>query len=541
MLPNVSMPEASIPGAVAVRRRGRWVRRAAWWAFVLVWGATAYWQTHKSLPPGTQLATPWYLQSPGSLRLLSDVTTTDAYGHPVLNQAIFDRMLALVRGAREFIVLDYFLFNDSSTAEQGSALPLRPLASELRDALIERRREVPGLKVLFITDPINDSYGALPSNELAALRAAGIEVAVTDLDRMRDSNFLYSSLWRLGVRWWDGAAGSGWLPDPLGSQSPPWTLGAWTRLLNFKADHRKVLIADDGRGGLTGIIASANPHGPSSAHSNLGVELSGAVLEPLLASELAIARFSGWQGELQRPPAPASSSASTAADPPGAPPGAPPTAAPTAGAQPGAQPGALQPVRVRVLTEGAIREALIEQLEGAGRGDAIDIATFYLSERGVIEALIGAARRGATVRLILDPNREAFGRERNGIPNRPAASELVAASDGAIRVRWYRTHGEQFHVKLAMVYGTDRLWATLGSANFTRRNLDDYNLEANLALEAARDSPLAQQMLEYFETLWSNRAPPGTEYTAEVGVYADASQLHYWAYRIMEATGLSTF
>ncbi len=520
MLPNVSMPEASIPGAVAVRRkRRRWVRRAAWWAFVAVWATMAWWQTHKPLPPGMALASAWYSQPPGSLRLLSDVTTTDSYGHPVLNQAIFDRMLGVVRGAREFIVLDYFLFNDGGTVAQGSGLPLRPLASELRDALIERKRSIPGLQVLFITDPINDSYGSAPSSELAALRAAGIEVAVIELDRMRDSNFLYSSLWRLGLRWWDGAAGTGWLPDPLGAQSPDWTLGAWTRLLNFKADHRKLLIADDGRGGLTGIIASANPHGPSSAHSNLGVEISGAVLEPLLESELAIARFSGWQGRLSRPPVASSPGAASGTAPSGAP----------------------APVRARILTEGAIREALLEQVEGAGRGDAIDVATFYLSERGVVEALIAAARRGATVRLILDPNRESFGRERNGIPNRPAASELVAASDGAIRVRWYRTHGEQFHVKLVMVYGADRLWATLGSANLTRRNLDDYNLEANVALEAARDSPPARQLLDYFETLWSNRAPPGTEYTAEVGVYADASQLHYWAYRLMEASGLSTF
>lgn len=108
-------------------------------------------------------------------------------------------------------------------------------------------------------------------------------------------------------------------------------------------------------------------------------------------------------------------------------------------------------------------------------------------------------------------------------------------------MRWYRTHGEQFHTKLVMIYGAQRLWLTLGSANLTRRNLGDYNLEANLAIEVARSSGLATQLLDYFETLWSNRAALGIEYTADFAVYAEPAQSQYWLYRLMEVTGLSTF
>ncbi len=53
------------------------------------------------------------------------------------------------------------------------------------------------------------------------------------------------------------------------------------------------------------------------------------------------------------------------------------------------------------------------------------------------------------MRVLLDPNKDAFGFEKSGLPNRQVASELIAASDGAIKLRWYRTHGEQFHAKLA--------------------------------------------------------------------------------------------
>ncbi len=50
---------------------------------------------------------------------------------------------------------------------------------------------------------------------------------------------------------------------------------------------------------------------------------------------------------------------------------------------------------------------------------------FYLSERQIIKALIAAQQRGVQVRVLLDPNKDAFGREKNGIPNRQVAAELT--------------------------------------------------------------------------------------------------------------------
>src|SRR5262249_35456791 len=144
------------------------------------------------------------------------------------------------------------------------------------------------------------------------------------------------------------------------------------------------------------------------------------------------------------------------------------------------------------------------------------------------DSLLAAGRRGVNVRLILDPNKDAYGHTASGIPNQPAGSELVSESDGAVHVRWYRTHGEQFHTKLVMIYGPQRLWLTLGSADLTRRNLNDYNLEANLAVEVSRGAGLAVQAVEYFDTLWSNRAALGIEYTADFSAYADPTQGHYW-------------
>jgi phosphatidylserine/phosphatidylglycerophosphate/cardiolipin synthase-like enzyme len=166
---------------------------------------------------------------------------------------------------------------------------------------------------------------------------------------------------------------------------------------------------------------------------------------------------------------------------------------------------------------------------------------FYLSERNVIQSLIAASKRGVSVRVILDPNKDAFGRTKNGIPNRSVAAELGAASDGAIKVRWFRTHGEQFHSKLVVIRTADEYWFTLGSANLTRRNIDNYNLEANVAASIPLNSPLAASINAWFDMLWSNKGPPDLEYTSEIGAYADPAQGTYWLYRLMEATGMSTF
>src|SRR6185295_17570810 len=121
--------------------------------------------------------------------------------------------------------------------------PARPLSAELRDALIERRRIDPQLPILLIIDPINELYGSAPSKDVALLRAAGVQVVTADLDALRDSNFLYSGLWRLCFGWWgsDGR-GDGWLPNPLDEGADEVTARAWGRLLNFKADHRKVIL-----------------------------------------------------------------------------------------------------------------------------------------------------------------------------------------------------------------------------------------------------------------------------------------------------------
>ncbi|MEZ4282489.1 MAG: phospholipase D-like domain-containing protein [Myxococcota bacterium] len=440
-----------------------------------------------------------------------DVTARDGRSHRVIRQEIFDAVFATIDRARDFVVLDFFLVNDDRGAMAAEVSPHRALSSELVDRLVARKKAVPGLRVLFVTDPINDMYGGAPATGLARLRAAGIDVVVTRIAALRDPNPLYSGLHRLLVGWWRGdGRGRGWLPNPLDEGPERVTLRSWLRLIDFKANHRKLIAADDGAGGLVAIVTSANPHDASSAHSNVGLLVRGPLVRDIVESELAIAKFSGWSASWSLP----------SAKSPVAPGG---------------------PIQAQYLTEAAIADATLAVIAETEAGDSIDLAVFYLAERRHIEALAAAARRGVAVRIVLDPNKDAFGHTKDGVPNRPVAAELRRLGGERLQVRWYETRGEQFHAKLIAVRGREDFWLCLGSANLTRRNLDDYNLEANLALTAPVDGSLSREVRRWFDTLWHDDPAEGLAYTTAYSAYADRSWLRYWRYRIMEATGLSTF
>jgi hypothetical protein len=462
----------------------------------------ASYQVWKPLPEGIGQGFP--LRSASAVTLLTDVTYLDAAGVRHSEQQVFAEALRLIGQARRMIVVDMFLFNDFSGTD--AAPPLRPLSAQLTRALVERKRTVPGLQAVLITDPINTLYGGMPSKNLDALRVAGIEVVVTDLARLRAPNPAWSGFWQLCCRWAGNSQDGGWLPSPFGRGKT--TLRSYLALLNLNANHRKTLVVDTGAG-WSGLVASANPHDGSSAHGNVALRFDGAAALDLLDSERAVAAMSGvhWPQAL-------------------------------AAVQPGPAPDAgTGGTRVQIITEGRIRDALLANLTRAKAGERLDIAVFYFSHRALLKAVIAARQRGAHVRVLLDPNEDAFGRKKNGIPNRQAALELQQAG---VPVRWCDTHGEQCHAKLLLRRGADgNAELIAGSANYTRRNLDDYNLESSARVLATTDAAVMERATAYFEQSWNNH--DGRRISLPYSAYEDTSRWRYWRYRFTEATGLSSF
>ncbi|MGV6807974.1 MAG: phospholipase D-like domain-containing protein [bacterium] len=436
------------------------------------------------------------------VEFLADLTWVDHQGDRHFRQQIFDRLLADIQRAEHFILLDMFLFNDFLGK---SSKPHRRLSDELSRALIDRKTHHPAMQIILISDPVNTVYGGLKSRHFEALSAAGVDVVITDLDQLRDSNPVYSTFWRLMIRPFGNSAG-GFLPNPMGDGKV--SARSWLRLVNFKANHRKVAVMDvDGTG--IGYVTSANPHDGSSAHHNVAVRISGPAVNDLLATERVVLELSG-RGDIALPEFPTANPASSES--------------------------------AQLLTERAVKDAAIDMLSQARAGDQIDLVMFYLSDRDIVQGIKRAANRGVSARVILDPNKDAFGMRRNGIPNRSVGAELHSSG---VDIRWCDTHGEQCHSKMLIGRYRDgqpdqfETRVLLGSANFTRRNLDNFNLETNLLVSASGSSGFYQSAQAYFDLLWNNE--PGRIFSVDYGAYRDESRWKYWLYRFMEFSGLSTF
>jgi phosphatidylserine/phosphatidylglycerophosphate/cardiolipin synthase-like enzyme len=468
---------------------------------VLMITTTSLYHSFKPLPQG--LSYHGDEQPLINARLLTDRTLHFANEEPRLHQEIFAEIFEMIANAQQFVLVDMFLFNDSR-ADGSRQIPL---ARELTDALIARKQAHPGMGIIVISDPINTVYGGTTSPHFQQLRQAGIPVVETRLERLRDSNPAWSGLWRVCCQWMGNSASDGWLPNALGEQ--PVTLRSYLALPNFKANHRKTLVTDSAEG-LIALVTSANPHDGSSRHSNIGLRFGGPAVADLLRTERAVLTMSGAD--------------TTAVDN-------------VLGSLDESEPES--PETVRVVTESAILSSAREIIDKAGSGDRLDLAMFYLSHRTLLRALRKAHERGVDVRVLLDANNDAFGLEKSGIPNRQAAMELTRAG---ITVRWCHTEGEQCHTKLLIRRDQNgNAHLLLGSANFTRRNLDDLNLETSVHIRSTTDSDTVHKASVFFEEYWNHGPGETPVMSLPYEAWADESRLRYWQYRLMETTGLSTF
>jgi PLD-like domain len=445
---------------------------------LLVWLSVVLWNTAKPLPPGTHVVS--------QTARLSDADVEFLYESP-RHQDSFKRE-ELPRHDEPPQTQESPQYQDSPRrqgppaedlaavdhAEQLIVVDRSPVTPELAGHLLARKRQRPNLKIVVVTDPGNEAFGGSAPSTLASLEEAGAIVARVRLDRLRDSNPLYSGVWRLAFGWWS---------DPFDESPGDLTMAAWSRMRNFKADQRQLVVADDSAGGW---IASMEPTGAA------GLVLHGSLARAMIAGELQIA---AWSTEDDRLPS-----------------------------SPRMEGRGVGSIDARFLTEGAIEGALLEAISAAASGDQICMAVQNLSDRRLIAAMSRAAARGAHLQVLL---------ARNPMPNQAVAGELLGEAAGRIEVRWYAAAYAVSHSGLLLVrHGAD-VWMNLGSADFTRRNLGDLNLEAAVELRMPVRSAPARAASEYFAEQWSGASADAP--------FAQTPIVDYWRYRFAEATGLSSF
>lgn len=455
-------------------------------------------QMNKPLPPGVAYEGP--IHHVQDVEFLADLTypaPEEPEGTEKHEQQIIKRMEQVVQEAEQFLVIDVFLFNNYEHTNQSF-----PQVSErFTNLLVEKKTANPDMDIVFITDEVNTNYNSHPNALLERMKNNGIRVVMTNVDPLRDSTPFYSAIWRTYFRWF-GETGTGWLPNLMASKGPDVTLRSYLKLLNVKANHRKVVVSEK-----TAIVSSANIHDASVYHSNIAFEVSGDIIADILKAEQAAMDLSG-AGKL---------------------PAYTPSNSPKTG-----------PVRVRYLTEGKVAEHTLSVINQSEQGDTLWMGMFYLADKDVMDALLHAAERGVKIQIILDPNENAFGQKKIGIPNRPVAEQLTTESNHKIEIRWYNTTKEQYHTKLLYLQRSSGNHMMLGgSTNFTPRNLNNYNLENNLWIEAPADSKVTRSVAQYFERLWSNK---DGEFTLDLSAYEDPTTFFTGIlYKIQYTLGFTTF
>jgi len=467
-------------------KKSPWYKKKRWvigLAIVILLSSIMFYQRTKPLPDGVSYAGDIHSIPEEDVEFIYDLTYQKD-GKEEYDHSIFDEVNKTVSEAEDFLILDLFLFNGYTKNDRNYP----KISEELSKTIQERMKEKPDLKVVFISDDVNTTYGSHTADQLEPLKELGAEVIFTDLDRLRDPNLLYSGVWRAGIQWF-GQKGNGWLPNPMAPSAPEVTARSYLKLLNVKANHRKVVISEK-----EGMILSANPHDASGFHSNIAFRVKGDILKDMIKAEKAVAAFSG--GDMKA--FPSDKEVDDLITP--------------------SQSSGGKEVKAQILTERKVQTNVVKALDKAKEGDEVWIGMFYLADRDIIDAIENAADRKVDVRIVLDPNQNAFGQEKIGLPNLPVASELNKLDNEHITIRWYNTNKEQYHTKFIYVKGKDSSTVIGGSSNYTSRNLDDYNLEENILFTGATNSRLMTDVDDYFQRIWNNEN--GT-YTVEYKKYQD--------------------
>ena len=482
--------------------------------------------TIKTPPEGVDYESP--VRDSKNVDFHYDLTYLDKDGNIKYDRKIWDATYEVVDNAKDYLVIEMFLFNDIYNKDVDK---FPEFAKEYTRRLVKKKMENPNLKVYILSDENNDLYGAFEHPLITEMKNAGIDVIDVDIYKLKDTFPWYSPIWRSVIKPFGNPQGKGWITNFYGPMWPKLTLRNLFRALNVKADHRKIFLNED-----KVVIASANIHDPSYFHENVAISADGEITKDILKDLQLVAKFSGGnidvssESEAKKPVNIKNFQASKIkfkedeslksdvpkqveqieknkgnfVD---------------KGTKEFYETGELtknedvlqnddpnNSYKVQFESEAKIGENLDKDIDSLKAGDEVLMGMYFLADRPVIDKLIKAANRGVKVRIIFDRSRDAFGMSTNGLPNKPVSKKLKKKTKNKIEIKWYFTNNEQFHTKIMLMKKTDgNVIIHTGSANYIKKNIRGYIMDANLRVLTNKDSKLTKDVYNYFDRLWENR------------------------------------
>ena len=482
--------------------------------------------TIKTPPEGVDYESP--VRDSKNVDFHYDLTYLDKDGNIKYDRKIWDATYEVVDNAKDYLVIEMFLFNDIYNKDVDK---FPEFAKEYTRRLVKKKMENPNLKVYILSDENNDLYGAFEHPLITEMKNAGIDVIDVDIYKLKDTFPWYSPIWRSVIKPFGNPQGKGWITNFYGPMWPKLTFRNLFRALNVKADHRKIFLNED-----KVVIASANIHDPSYFHENVAISADGEITKDILRDLQLVAKFSGGnidvsneseakkpvniknfqaskikfkedeslKSDLQKQVEQIEKNKGNFVD---------------KGTKEFYETGELtknedvlqnddpnNSYKVQFESEAKIGENLDKDIDSLKAGDEVLMGMYFLADRPVIDKLIKAANRGVKVRIIFDRSRDAFGMSTNGLPNKPVSKKLKKKTKNKIEIKWYFTNNEQFHTKIMLMKKTDgNVIIHTGSANYIKKNIRGYIMDANLRVLTNKDSKLTKDVYNYFDRLWENR------------------------------------
>jgi hypothetical protein len=426
----------------------------------------------------------------------------------------------IIEHAQKQITISVFLFDNMYSPNK----PEYDVVAEMTALLVQKKHDYPNIKIVLILDALNRLYARRVAPSVKTLIDNGVDVFYSDtlptkaatkdgiLEAIAEISRKLDKLTR-------GLTGSVFsevtsrinLPKQMDGQSVDLEVALGASIL--KANHRKIIVADiDGTNQLQALVPSANPHNASDDATNSALLVKGDLAKYIYGVLRADAAHS-LNMQVERPLNVGPDKFALLSE----------QSKKTYGLKDSKRylTEALPPVifadlnhgdsksnspKAKFLTEGKIKKEVIRLLDEAKPTDDIRIQMFYLSQPEVVQAIVKAANqagRSSPVRLLLDPNKDAFNSIKDGTPNRQVAHYLLQSIEaGKVEVRWYATHGEQNHAKIMSITGQDKFEIISGSCNWTGKNMNDVNMEANLLISGAETQ--VEQFNQIFDRLWGN-------------------------------------
>ena len=490
-----------------------------------------------------------------------DLTYLDKDGNIQYDRNLWDATLKVVDNAKDYLVIEMFLFNDLYNKDKEH---FPEFAKEYTEKLIKKQKENPNLKVYVLADENNNFYGAFEHPFITSMKNAGINVIIVDIFKLKDTFPWYSPIWRTFIKPMGNPQNKGWITNFYGDMWPKLTVRNLLRALNVKADHKKVFLNEK-----EVVVSSANIHDPSYFHENIAVYADGPIVKDVLHDLQLVAKFSDSEinvddsnketkskieidiadktkirkdtmniGNLEDKNNDMINLEENISD--------------SKKNEKGEKEGLSfnsgkneitdtegKTYKIQYLSEGAIGKYLDADIDSLKSGDELLMGMYFLADRGVIDRLIKAANRGVKIRMIFDRSRDAFGMSTNGLPNKPVSKKLKKKTKGKIEIKWYFTNNEQYHTKITLMKKTDgSVIINAGSANLIKKNIRGYIMDSNFRILTTQDSKISKDVYTYFDRLWENK---DGLFTINFDDEPTTSGFSDFMYKILDATQLGSF